>query len=245
MHPCNEVVMVACHKTCVETMYVQILRRHDTTSSDNAYSKREDGHKTRGKTMKIITTKDINAAITAEMLSYINQGYRISMNTMGGTQGAVARVDLTNGNETIRITLDHGYDYGSWDCEDSGEYLELTVSKYDCPEDKDTILWDDRGETISSHRWFVIECNDGKYAACEWEDGMEVKSLRHARRAHRHMTHDGVISVARALPSIRKHAGYKRTKASDVTSITKEHGHYYAHFGNLPSKGANRTLRLA
>lgn len=195
--------------------------------------------------MKTITTKDINAAITTEMLSYINQGYRISMNTMSGTQGAVAKVDLTNGKETIRILLEHGCDYGSWDDGDSGEYLELTVSRYDCPEDKDTILWDGRGETISTHRWFVIESDDGKYAACEWEDGMEVKSLRHTRRARRRMTHDGVISVARVLPNIRKHAGYKRTKATDVTGITKEHGHYYAHFGNLPSKGANRTLRLA
>lgn len=48
---------------------------------------------------------DINREITAAASSYMAQGYYINAGTMGGSQGEVAHIDLTNGTEIIRVLL--------------------------------------------------------------------------------------------------------------------------------------------
>ena len=40
---------------------------------------------------------DINREFTAAASSYMAQGYYINAGTMGGSQGEVAHIDLTNG----------------------------------------------------------------------------------------------------------------------------------------------------
>ena len=45
---------------------------------------------------------DINREFTAAANSYMAQGYYINAGTMGGSQGEVAHIDLTNGTENIR-----------------------------------------------------------------------------------------------------------------------------------------------
>ena len=44
---------------------------------------------------------DINREFTAAANSYMAQGYYINAGTMGGSQGEVAHIDLTNGTEII------------------------------------------------------------------------------------------------------------------------------------------------
>ena len=48
---------------------------------------------------------DINREFTAAASSYMAQGYYINAGTMGGSQGEVAHIDLTNGAEIIRVLL--------------------------------------------------------------------------------------------------------------------------------------------
>lgn len=48
---------------------------------------------------------DINRKFTAAVSSYMAQGYYINAGTMGGSQGEVAHIDLTNGTEIIRVLL--------------------------------------------------------------------------------------------------------------------------------------------
>lgn len=48
---------------------------------------------------------DINREFTAAANSYMAQGYYINAGTMGGSQGEVAHIDLTNGTEIIRVLL--------------------------------------------------------------------------------------------------------------------------------------------
>ena len=48
---------------------------------------------------------DINREFTAAASSYMAQGYYINAGTMGGSQGEVAHIDLTNGTEIIRVLL--------------------------------------------------------------------------------------------------------------------------------------------
>lgn len=46
---------------------------------------------------------DINKMFTTEVNKYLEQGYRFNTASMNGSQGELAKVDLTNGTEIIRI----------------------------------------------------------------------------------------------------------------------------------------------
>lgn len=54
---------------------------------------------------------DINREFTAAASSYMAQGYYINAGTMGGSQGEIAAIDLTNGTEIIRVLLNTFNDY--------------------------------------------------------------------------------------------------------------------------------------
>lgn len=49
---------------------------------------------------------EINTIFTQKVAEYINKGYTFNSNTMSGTQGEIAKVDLRKGTEVIRVRLD-------------------------------------------------------------------------------------------------------------------------------------------
>lgn len=59
-----------------------------------------------------VTYADINREFTAAVAEYMSKGYIINTGTMNGSQGEVSHVDLTNGNEIIRVVL--MYNFASW-----------------------------------------------------------------------------------------------------------------------------------
>lgn len=50
--------------------------------------------------------KDIENLYTDTVREYLDNGYRIYYSTMGGSQGEIAKIDLTNDKEIIRILLE-------------------------------------------------------------------------------------------------------------------------------------------
>jgi hypothetical protein len=48
---------------------------------------------------------EINKKFTDKVNEYLNKGYTINSATMTGSQGEVAKIDLTNGKEIIRIMI--------------------------------------------------------------------------------------------------------------------------------------------
>lgn len=50
--------------------------------------------------------KDIENLYTDTIKEYLEKGYRIYYSTMGGSQGEIAKIDLTNDKEVIRILLE-------------------------------------------------------------------------------------------------------------------------------------------
>ena len=49
---------------------------------------------------------EINAIFSEKVAKYLNEGYVLHPYTMAGHQGEIAKVDLTNGKEIIRVWLD-------------------------------------------------------------------------------------------------------------------------------------------
>ena len=54
---------------------------------------------------------EINKKFTAKVAEYIAQGWMINAGTMRGHQGEIAKIDLTNGEDVIRVMLDTKYDH--------------------------------------------------------------------------------------------------------------------------------------
>ena len=53
-----------------------------------------------------MTFKNINERFSAIVREYLDKGYIINTGTMNGLQGDVARVDMTNGKEILRIRIE-------------------------------------------------------------------------------------------------------------------------------------------
>ena len=98
-------------------------------------------------------TTQIRAAFTQTVMEYFSKGFFIFPDTMGGTQGEIAKVDMCKDTEIIRIFLEHDMDV------DFCDRVILTVGKV--PADVanrilagfgDTI-WNSKLETISQRYW--------------------------------------------------------------------------------------------
>ena len=86
---------------------------------------------------------------------YIKNGYRFYYSSMGGSQGEIAKVDLTNGKEVIRILLSHEHEDFWFD------YIALIVGRntdrlYGQFHD---IIWNNNLEIISEVKFYEIGNN--------------------------------------------------------------------------------------
>lgn len=100
--------------------------------------------------------KDIEKIYTNTIMDYINKGYRIYSPSMGGSQGEIAKVDLTNDKEVIRIMLISNTSYKEkyWT-----DYITLTVGRNTDRLSGDAhwdIIWNEHLEIISEMYFFKI-----------------------------------------------------------------------------------------
>lgn len=93
---------------------------------------------------------EINKRYTEIITEYMAKGYTINTATMGGSQGEIAHIDLTDGNEVIRVLVENVY--GSWKCP---ECTNIIVGK--CT-DKVKINSDDNWDTIWNGHLEIIRC---------------------------------------------------------------------------------------
>lgn len=98
---------------------------------------------------------DINREFTAAASSYMAQGYYINAGTMGGSQGEIAHIDLTNGTEIIRVLLTTFNNYLGT------EGVELIVGRVKDDikpnqEDRWSTVWNECLEVISSKKFYRL-----------------------------------------------------------------------------------------
>lgn len=105
---------------------------------------------------------DINKRFTAIVAEYMAKGYTVNTTTMGGSQGEIANIDLTDGNEIIRVLVSSFHEWG----DTSLESVEITVGR---PTDKvepnspvdHVTIWNNRLEVITVERFYQI--GEGRY----------------------------------------------------------------------------------
>lgn len=180
---------------------------------------------------------DINREFTAAANSYMAQGYYINAGTMGGSQGEVAHIDLTNGTEIIRVLLTTFNNYLGT------EGVELIVGRVKDDikpnqEDRWNTVWNERLEVISNKKFYRLNnrAQDGFYGTEEEANAAEEK--RFDRYKSRRSNDSAVDVTTKAAPMVKKYIhekfGVRRVKINITNSGDQINGSQLAH---------NRTCR--
>ena len=162
---------------------------------------------------------DINREFTAAASSYMAQGYYINAGTMGGSQGEVAHIDLTNGTEIIRVLLTTFNNYLGT------EGVELIVGRVKDDikpnqEDRWSTVWNERLEVISSKKFYRLNnrAQDGFYGTEEEANAAEEK--RFDRYKSRRSNDSAVDVTTKAAPMVKRYVhekfGVRRVKMDDI-----------------------------
>lgn len=185
---------------------------------------------------------DINKRFTDIVAEYIGNGYTINAATMCDIEEEIAKVDLTNGNEIIRIQLRPEYSQS-----DKVEFISLEVGK--CPVDilpnyHSNLYFIRRSslEILESEQFYKVgEKRDGRAFFGDYDHARYAANVRAERQdrnetenLHMELTEKRMEIVKRLL---RRKFPYSQIKECDVSLVKLYNGGYNVSFGS-------RTYRI-
>ena len=158
---------------------------------------------------------DIRQIYTQKVAELLAQGYQINPETMGGSQGEMAHIDLTNGSEILRVLIDTYGGYG----DSYGDLLTIRVGR--CTEKLTShwhIIWNNKLETLSEIK--LAKISETFYTTPE--EGARMADLRFSRWKNRRCEQrrevgDAYKSVA--LSWLRRQPRMKTCKLEDITRM--------------------------
>ncbi len=161
----------------------------------------------------------------------MNKGYIVNTATMGGSQGEVAHIDLTNGTEIVRVLLTTGIE-----SDESGIYhiISLTAGKADASimpnssGDWQTI-WNNRLDVIDSETWYVLYQARGGTVYGTKEEARAIEEKQYIRYRNKHtdndntdITSDATIKIV--TPLIRRKTNVQRVNKRKVRILKQNDG---------------------
>ena len=177
-----------------------------------------------------MTKQDIRNAYTQKVAELLAKGYSIFPDTMGGSQGEIAHIDLTNGSEILRVLLERGLCWDRLEDGYNGEMVKLTVGRA-APDTRiynwDGTVWNNRLEKISEIKWAEIGARrrpDGNGWYTTIEEGVRISKIQmeryRNREAHRRETLDGAYKSA-ALRWLRKQPKMKSCRPDEIEKVER------------------------
>lgn len=162
---------------------------------------------------------ELNIIFTAKVNEYLAKGYTFNIETMAGSQGEIAKVDLTNGEEVIRVIMERNH---SWEL---GEYFTITVGRATEVEPgiSDTI-WNNKLEVLDQEIFHQAAYgSDYLITREEAEKNANKRKARVERRIHN--TNEEVITdkahIKALVPYIQHLKGCKSVKARHLIEVSK------------------------
>lgn len=174
---------------------------------------------------------DINREFTAAASSYMAQGYYINAGTMGGSQGEVAHIDLTNGTEIIRVLLKGFSDYTEMVTDGGIELIvgRVTDDVHPNKANEYRTVWNNRLDVISCEKFYKLSSNRDDsvfYGTREEATAADEKRFeRYCRRDCRIKKHLPEKASPLVKEFVRRKFGLKRVVVSNI-QITKQSGVY-------------------
>ena len=171
---------------------------------------------------------DLNTIFTAKVTEYLAKGYIIYTDSMAGHQGEIAKVDLTNGEEVIRILLEDG---PVWDKVTGIHYNKVYSVKVARATEiqegiGDKTIWNNKLEILDQEDYYQPSWEDTGYLVSKEEATANWKKKMARFRAHNFCQDDQEITdkayIKALLPYIHRLNGCKSVKARHIQKVTKE-----------------------
>lgn len=158
---------------------------------------------------------EIDRLFTEKVKAYLSKGYEIHTGTMNGSQGEIAKVDLTNGDEVIRILLEHAFSL-------KGNPVAVKVGRNTGSLRGSTwdSIWNHKLEVLEEATFYKIA--DNYYVAPEEYEAIYEKHWTRMKLAER----KNVIELGEAakeivLPFVRRQPKCKSVKLRDIERVCK------------------------
>jgi len=175
--------------------------------------------------------QEIRNLYTQKVAELLAAGYTIFPDTMRGSQGEIAHIDLSNGSEILRVLLQKGYRYDRHENGYYGDTITLTVGKASPDtrvyENWDGDLWNNRLEPRFQIEW--AEISDGSRRSSEWyttlEEGARICRVQWNRRDdcdrrdRREVLGDAFKSIG--LRWLKKQPRMKTCKLEDIEKMER------------------------
>ena len=197
---------------------------------------------------------DIRIAYTQKVTELLNQGFTIFPDTMNGSQGEIAHIDLTDGKQIVRVLLERDHIYERGEDGYMGDVIRLTVGRAAADtwvgDRWDGTIWNNRLEKISEIAWAWL--NEGRHS--DWyvsmEEGRWVHALRWERYKAKHGTQPyeeitGEAFKSACLRWLRKQPRMKTAKLEDIEHLRKYTREDGRRFYEITAKGRIYTLLKA
>lgn len=177
---------------------------------------------------------DISRVYTAKIAELLSAGYQISPWTMSGSQGEIAKVDLTNGSETIRVLIEASREFPI------GKIVTITIGR--AVEQDECTIWNSHLEVCSQIKF--AEIAEDYYTT--YDEGVKIGEKRVQRFARCANLPSPDLSDAYkriALRWIQRKPHMKSCKLKDIESMT----HWMDECGRnryyITAKGKRFTIR--
>ena len=128
--------------------------------------------------------KEIEKIYSDIIADYFNKGYYINMNTMNGSQlNEIAKIDLTNGKEVLRVMLCGSNTDRDNECHYDLHYISIVIGRntdklYNNHGD---IIWNNHLEILSEQRFYEIgDRNDRRFFGTK-EEALAARKKHYSR----------------------------------------------------------------
>ena len=163
-----------------------------------------------------MTKNDIRRIYTEKVAELLAKGYILHPETMSGSQGEMAHIDLTNGFEILRVLIETSLSFDGY-----GDILTIRVGR--CMDEirgSWHTIWNNRLETLSEIK--LAKISDNFYTTMEESERMAQVRQERWRLKNRDTSKPlGEAYKPAALRYIRRQPRMKTCKPEEITSMVK------------------------
>lgn len=176
--------------------------------------------------MEIYRKKNLENIFSGMIQLYMIKGYRINATTMGGSQGEIAKIDLTNDEEIVRVSMDRTF-YSDRDAFYHGDSITITAERY--PMSDTDLLWTGKGEEIEKREYVLLEgeayCMRGKFVSAA---DFKTNRIAEKKKDRVQFKGTGIINFDMdvVLGIVRKQPGLKTATPENIVRVRKDNGQY-------------------
>lgn len=163
---------------------------------------------------------EIDARFTQEVVSYIAMGYTVNTETMRGSQGEIAKVDLVKGNDFIRVLLQEASDVRLY-----SDKIQLVVGRI--PESKwknGWTVWNSDMDVIRVEEWYranPYRLGNYYFSKEEAEAASELRQKRWENRIDPTVEFNLEKAAPIVKPFVNRQKGCKSARLANIKRVYK------------------------